>query len=151
MNKEWKVVNSGIFIAALIGIFVLIVLISGKAPWRWDWTQTGVNRLWEQTKETLKGLKETARVYAFTDGRDTGRQVGQVLRAYRKETGQWDAGLVEPVKEPGLAEKYQVEEYNAVVCVKGEKEAVVSPWDLVGPGATLASYGFRGEEPFTRA
>lgn len=151
MNKGWKVVNSGIFIAALIGIFVLIVLISGKAPWRWDWTQTGVNRLSEQTKETLKGLKETVRVYAFTDGSDTGRQVEQLLRAYQKETDKLDVRLVDPVKEPSLAEKYQVQEYNTVVFVKGEKEEVVSPWDLVVPGATQASYGFRGEEQFTQA
>lgn len=151
MNKGLKVVNSGVFIAALIGIFVLVVLISEKAPWRWDWTQTGVNSLSAQTKETLKGLKETIRVYAFTDNSDTGRQVEQLLRAYRKETDKLEVRLVDPVKEPSLAQKYQVQEYNTVVFVKGEKEETVSPWDLVIPGAMQGSYGFRGEEQFTQA
>jgi ABC-type uncharacterized transport system involved in gliding motility auxiliary subunit len=151
MNRGLKVVNSGVFIAALIGIFALIVLISGKAPWRWDWTQTGVNSLSAQTKETLKGLKETVRVYAFTDNRDTGRQVERLLRAYQKETDKLDVRFVDPVKEPSLAQKYQVQEYNTVVFVKGEKEETVAPWDLFVPGAVQGSYGFRGEEHFTQA
>lgn len=151
MNKGLKVINSGVFIASLIGIFVLIVLISGKAPWRWDWTQTGVNRLSEQTQETLKGLKETVRVYAFTDDSDTGRQVEQLLRAYQKETDKLEVRLVDPVKEPSLAEKYEVQEYNTVVFVKGDNEETVSPWDLIVPGSVQGSYGFRGEEQFTQA
>ena len=59
--------------------------------------------------------------------------------------------LVDPVKEPSLAEKYEVQEYNTVVFVKGDKEETVSPWDLIVPGSVQGSYGFRGEEQFTQA
>ncbi|PTX61822.1 ABC-type uncharacterized transport system involved in gliding motility auxiliary subunit [Melghirimyces profundicolus] len=151
MKFGWRSLNSGVLIAALIGIFVLTVLAADTLPWRWDWTEDAIHSLSEQTEQALNGLDEEVQVYAFTDQSDAGKQVERLLRAYQKETDRLKVTMVDPVKKPSVAKKYGVTGMNTVIFVKGNKEEKVEPMDLFVPGTQGGSYGFKGEEAFTQA
>lgn len=142
---------------ALIAIILLAALVgvnfaATKYHHRWDLTKSQRFTLSKKTKEVLKDLKEPVTLTAFiSEGSSTGSDIKNLLKEYGYISPKIKIKFYDPEKDPSIAKKYNVEEYNTIVVEDSKHQRTISQYNLYSPGKDPYSMDFNGEQAVTRA
>ncbi|ERM90718.1 ABC transporter [Caldanaerobacter subterraneus subsp. yonseiensis KB-1] len=148
--------NAFLMTAVLLAILILVNVVVAQNPVKWDFTKNKQYTLSDQTKQVLKNLKTDVTVYAFfKDGTTSKEMVKNLLDQYRNVTRKINIHFVDPDKEPAIAQKYGITDYDTVLFISGsgpsEKRQVVNSYDIFGFGNEPNTATFNGEQQFTQA
>jgi ABC-type uncharacterized transport system involved in gliding motility auxiliary subunit len=107
--------------AVSIGSVLVVLLILTGVNWiaarqskRWDLTAGAQFTLSEQTKKILSGLDQPVKVRVFASSRTVDRFRDRMTE-YSHGTDKLDVEYIEPLKQPALANQYQVQQDGTVV------------------------------------
>jgi ABC-type uncharacterized transport system involved in gliding motility auxiliary subunit len=108
-----------------IAILILVNIYSANNSARYDLTEQGVYSLSPQSIEVLKNLKQDLEVVAFVEGGINPALQGS-LETFAQHSPHFVWKLVDPDKEPQLAEQYQVRTYNTVQINYGNESTKIT-------------------------
>ncbi|MBE3577640.1 MAG: Gldg family protein [Limnochordales bacterium] len=154
-RRLWRSLETGaqsvLLTAALVGILVVVNILAARMPWQLDLSAEGRFTLSDQTKQVLREqLPGPVEITAFVRTGDDS-PVPDLVRAYAKASDRVQVSIVDPLREPSLAQQYGVQQYDTVVVQQGGRTRKITPDSLY----TLASDGFstefNGEQAITRA
>ncbi|MBM4255644.1 MAG: hypothetical protein FJ147_07080 [Deltaproteobacteria bacterium] len=107
------------------GVLILINYIAAKNPRRFDMTKSGIFSVAPQTQSVLQKLDKPLEVNAFVEaGSDPALR--ELLSSYRYISTNVNFKLIDPDKQPDLAEKFQVTNIPAVHLQYGDRTNVVT-------------------------
>ena len=108
-------------LASLIFIAILVILnfIAYRHNHRFDLTSERVFSLSPQSVQVLNGLTNDLRMEAFVEG-GANPELDDLLRNYASASSRVTFRLIDPDREPELAERYGVKSYNTVRISYGE-------------------------------
>jgi ABC-type uncharacterized transport system involved in gliding motility auxiliary subunit len=101
-------------VLVVLAILVGINWIASRESKRWDLTAGGQFTLSDQTKKILTGLKEPVKVRVFASSRVL-EPYRDRLTEYRNASDKLSVEYIEPLKQPELANQYQVQQDGTVV------------------------------------
>ncbi|NOZ64582.1 MAG: GldG family protein [Caldiserica bacterium] len=156
-KKSKRVIKYGlhslISVVAVVGIVMVSYALLGRYHKRWDLTQNKRFTLSLQTIKVLKNLQKPLEITAFWKmGSPQAAQVEELLKQYSYRSPYIRFRMVDPDKNPTLAQQKGVSEYGTTVFeYEGRKKVVyerdVFTYSFMGMG----SQEFKGEEAFTTA
>jgi len=121
-------INTAILIALAIGIVGIIQVLSYRHHWRKDFTENKRHSLSEQTLNVLGELDGKIKVTVFVSKGSPAYEEAQALfDLYKYESGQLEVERVDPVLNPRLANKYQVDSYGSPIVVFFENDTWREP------------------------
>jgi ABC-type uncharacterized transport system involved in gliding motility auxiliary subunit len=125
-ERSTKYGISAVFYALLFfAILFFVNFISARRHHRFDLTESGVYSLSPQTVELLHRLDKPLDIHAFVEaGADP--QLRELLESYRYASDKMTFSLIDPDKQPDLAEKYQISTVPAVHLQYGDRSNVVN-------------------------
>lgn len=108
-------------LASLIFIIILGILnlLAYRTHTRFDLTSEKVFSLSPQSIQVLQGLTQDLRLEAFVEG-GANPELNDLLKSYRDASGKVSFRLIDPDREPELAERYGIKAYNTVRLQYGE-------------------------------
>ncbi len=114
-------------VASLLFIAILGVLnvLAYRHNARFDLTSERVFSLSPQSAQVLQGLTQDLRMEAFVEG-GANPELDDLLKNYREASSQVRYRLVDPDREPELAERYGIKAYNTVRLQYGEASSQVT-------------------------
>lgn len=115
------VVGSVVFVA----ILGLLNFISYRNHRRFDLTEQGVYSLSEQSQQVVKKLAKDLNVKAFVEG-GINPALHDLLETYGYHSDKFHFDLVDPDREPQLAEEYKIRAYNSIRFEYGSESAVIT-------------------------
>jgi ABC-type uncharacterized transport system involved in gliding motility auxiliary subunit len=101
-------------VLVVLAILVGVNWIASRQSKRWDLTVGGQFTLSDQTKKILSGLKEPVKVRVFASSRAVAPYRDR-LAEYTHATDKLNVEYIEPLKQPELANQYQVQQDGTVV------------------------------------
>lgn len=101
-------------IALVAAILVAVNWISTRQNKRWDLTSNQQYSLSEQTRKVLADLKEPVQVRVFDESDGFGR-FRDVLSEYEYESKNFKVEYVDLIKQPTMAERYQIAQPGTVL------------------------------------
>lgn len=114
-------VYSLLFIALLVGIN----WVGARRHHRFDWSESGVYSMSPQSKSVLEKLDKEIELQAFLEGGHD-PQIEDLLDSYRYASDKVKVQLIDPDKQPDLAERYAVRAYKTVRVEYGDQATTVS-------------------------
>lgn len=142
--------QSTILTVAVVGILVLANVFAVRAPWQLDLTPEGRFTLSGQTRQVLAALRGPVEITAFVrTGSDS--PVPDLVQAYGKASRQVKARVVDPLREPSLAQKLGVQQYDTIVVQQGSRTRKIDPDSLYTTVPGEYKTEFNGEQAVTRA
>lgn len=122
--------NTVLAIAMVLGIIGLLNFLSNRHHKRWDITEGKIHSLSDQSLKVLANLDKTARKVEvnafFKEGDAPGQKMKDLLTMYQAESRELKVQFYDPAKNPGLAKRFNIEEYNTTVFTSGEKETKIT-------------------------
>jgi len=117
--------NMALFTVFVVAVVVILNMLSINHHKRFDLTAEKLHSLSPQTLKILKSLDGPVTVYAFVR-QESRRRAADVLERYDYATDNFSFMVIDPDKEPALAQKYQITDYDTFVIetVKGRKEVI---------------------------
>ena len=113
-------------IVLVLGIIVAVNWISTRQNKRWDLTSNRQYSLSDQTRKVLADLDAPVQVKVF-DSSDGFFRFREVLEEYEYESSQLQVEYVDLVKQPGMAERYEITQPGTIVFERdGRREKVTS-------------------------
>jgi ABC-type uncharacterized transport system involved in gliding motility auxiliary subunit len=110
-----------------VGILAALNFLSTRYNARWDMTESGAYSLSQQTTNVLRGLDEELTMEAFVE-RGRNPLVEDLLRRYADTSSEVSYRMIDPDRQPELAERYEIRQYNTVRLGYGDQStAVVEP------------------------
>ena len=119
--------NSSLAVALVAVAFCITVAVNvvGKRyDKRWDWTSTGRHTLAEQSVSVAAALESPVDVLGFfpTDSLE-GSEFRDLVEAYQEHTPHLTFELVDPIREPLLAEQLEItSSFGTIVLTHGEDQ-----------------------------
>jgi ABC-type uncharacterized transport system involved in gliding motility auxiliary subunit len=105
--------QAALYSLIFFGVVILVNYISVKNPHRFDMTKSGVFSVAPQTQSVLQKLAKPLEVNAFVEaGSDPALR--ELLSSYRYISNKVEYKLIDPDKQPDLAEKFQITTIPAV-------------------------------------
>jgi hypothetical protein len=154
VNKWIRGTNATVLSLAVIGIFIVATIFLGSlGKLQWDLTKDKKNTLSEQTLNVLKKLDKNVNIIAFTGGQTDpylSRQVMDLLKEYQRQNSKISLVEYDMMKQPSMANQYNVDPSGTVVFESGDTKKNVSFYQMFFPDQ-MGSYYFTGEEKFTQA
>lgn len=127
--------NAFVFTLVILGILVALNYWAFKRDGRFNVTQEKLYSLSDQTIKVLKGLDKDVDILAFFKEVGPDRKEFQdLINGYIRRTGRIKVRFVDPDKDPGVAKKYGISEYGAVVLISGDQNVKAKLADLVSGG-----------------
>lgn len=118
--------NSILMIVVFLSILGILNFISNNHYYRLDLSSGRGFTLAPQTISVLKNLtKDIKGTGFFQEGSRTKEEFKGLLDTYRYHTQHINFEFIDPDKEPAVAKRYKVEEYDTIVLESGDKEAKV--------------------------
>ncbi len=121
--------NTGLMLAAFIGIMAMLNVVAAQNRIRWDMTAGGQYTLARQTITVLNELKEPIKVIGFftanpalLGSRD---QAQNLLTEYRVQSNLITYEFVDLEEKPGVARQYGVTQAGTVVFAQGDRRKLV--------------------------
>lgn len=143
--------NAALFTVFVAGIIVLVNVVVARFPLRADLSPDKRFQLAPQTRQALERLTQPVQIYAFAfEGSEEADRLGDLLREYRLASNKVKTRIVDPEKEPTLAQKYEVQAAGTVVVEMGSNHRKIEFFNLFTPSPT-GETEFRGEQAITRA
>lgn len=143
--------NAVVLTAAVAAIIVFLNILAGQWRLRWDLTASKEFTLAPQTTALLRDLKQPIKAYAFVQEGYEGERIKSLLQEYSLQSDRFRYETVDPNKNPGLAQKYDVTMFNTVVFESGDQTRKVYSFDIFGYSSETGGQQFQGEQAFTRA
>lgn len=114
-------------VASLLFVAILVVLnvLAYRHNARFDLTSEQVFSLSPQSAQVLQGLTQDLRLDAFVEG-GANPELDDLLKNYREASGKVSYRLIDPDREPELAERYGIKAYNTVRLQYGEASSLVT-------------------------
>jgi ABC-type uncharacterized transport system involved in gliding motility auxiliary subunit len=106
-------------------ILVLVNYLSTRHYHRFDVTEAGVYSLSPQSQSVLRGLEKPLEVHAFVEA-GTDPQLRELLDSYRYASDQVSYRIIDPDKQPDLAERFQITTIPAIHLQYGDQTNVVT-------------------------
>ncbi|MBI3782539.1 MAG: GldG family protein [Deltaproteobacteria bacterium] len=119
--------GANVFVGSAIFIAVLMILnyLSARHSHRFDMTEQGVYSLSPQSANIVKGLEKELKIDAFVEG-GVNPELRELLETYATHSPNFKFQLVDPDKQPELAERYQIKAYNTVHLEYDKEQTTVS-------------------------
>ena len=117
--------------STIIGSVVFFVLLAGlnflafRHNAHFDLTSDKVYSLSPQSAKVLQGLTQDLRLEAFVEG-GASPELNDLLKNYGEASGKVSHRLIDPDREPELAERYGIKAYNTVRLGYGEATSQVT-------------------------
>ena len=112
-------VTTGISVALLVAVVVVVNVAVWYNPWSIDLTASGRNEVNEDTRRILARLETPVELLQF--GRDSDPRVEQLLRSFERETTRIRVEFVDSDRQAELARQFGVIRNGAVVARSGDK------------------------------
>lgn len=114
-------------VASLLFIAILVVLnvLAYRHHARVDLTSQQVYSLSPQSAQVLEALTQDLRMEAFVEG-GANPELDDLLKNYRESSNKVSYRLIDPDREPELAERYGIKTYNTVRLQYGEATSQVT-------------------------
>lgn len=127
--------NAFIFTLVILGILVALNYWAFKRDSRFDVTQEKLYSLSDQTIKVLKDLDKNIEILAFFKEVGPDRKEFQdLINGYTRRTGEIRVRFIDPDKEPGIARKYDVNEYGTAVLISNNQNVKVKLADPISGG-----------------
>ncbi len=119
--------GANVIVGSVIFVAVLIILnyLGARHSKRFDLTEQGVYSLSEQTINVVKNLDKDLKMDAFVEG-GVNPELRDLLANYARYSPKVSFQLIDPDKQPELAEKYQIKSYNTVRLEYGQETTSVT-------------------------
>lgn len=128
-------VNALVFTLVVLGILVVLNYLAFKRAGRLDVTREKLYSVSDQTIKTIKGIKKDIEVLAFFKEIGTDRREFQdLIKEYERRSDRIKVRFVDPDKDPGVAKRYDVNEYGTVVLVGEDQNIKLKLSDLISGG-----------------
>lgn len=127
--------NALVLTSVVVGILIIVNYLAFKQGGRVDATEGKLYSLSDQTVKTLEKLDKEVEVLAFFKpvGNDR-REFQGLITEYERRSSKIKAEFIDPDKDPGIAKKYEVNEYGTVVLVSGDQNIRLKLADLISGG-----------------
>ncbi|MGE5482805.1 MAG: Gldg family protein [Bacteroidota bacterium] len=154
-RRLWRSLETGaqsmLLAAALVGILVVVNVLAARTPWQLDLSAEGRFTLSDQTRQVLQEqIQGPVEITAFVET-GGGSPVPDLLRAYGKVSSRVKVSIVDPLREPSLAQQYGVQQYDTIIVQQGEQTRKITPDSLYMTASDGYSTEFSGEQAVTRA
>jgi ABC-type uncharacterized transport system involved in gliding motility auxiliary subunit len=103
----------------VVGLFLLLNLLGTRYNQRLDLTENQVFTLAPQTLQLVNGLNQPVKVWIFEPTPNP--QDRELLESYRRQNPQFSYQYVDPQAQPGLVEKFGVQQPGEVFLEKGDR------------------------------
>ncbi|HEY8425547.1 MAG TPA: GldG family protein [Limnochordales bacterium] len=144
--------NAMLFTLFVVGIVVLLNVMLAQRPLRLDLSPDKRFQLAPQSRQALQRLEQPVTLYAFAfEGTEEAERLGDLLREYRLASDLVRVRMVDPEREPTLAQKYEVRAAGTVVVEMGSHYRKIEPYNLFTSSLYGGGMEFRGEQAVTRA
>ena len=119
--------NSFVMVLLVVGILGMVNFLAKKYNERWDLTSAKLYSLSDQTEKLMTGLKDEVEVIHFD--KEPNPTLNDLMKEYQSvNPSALTYRRVDPQSDPGLAKKYEVSRFGAIVVVFGDKhEKVEAP------------------------
>jgi ABC-type uncharacterized transport system involved in gliding motility auxiliary subunit len=114
-------VSSVVFVAVL----GLLNYISARHHHRFDLTEQGVFSLSPQSANVVKNLQEDLHIQAFVEG-GSNPELRDLLQGYGYQSPKVKFEMIDPDRQPELAEKYKITAYNTVRLEYGKESTSIT-------------------------
>ncbi len=119
--------------ALFCGILIAGNVLAFRHPWRYDATEKRIHTLSEQTNSVVRGLDKPVELLAFLQAGDPSREeIEDLLARYRAASPRIAWRIVDPEREPQLADQLRVTRKGVLVARSGEASAQTSGDPNVG-------------------
>jgi ABC-type uncharacterized transport system involved in gliding motility auxiliary subunit len=120
--------NTAVMVLLLLGIIGLVEAVSYRHNARVDLTENKRHSLSPQTIQLLQGLPVEVNAVGFFRSDQAGKRVAEDLfeQYARYSNGKFTWRLIDPDREPGLAQRYGIENYGTVVLETKQKSEKVT-------------------------
>lgn len=121
--------NTVIAVVMVMAILVLLNFLSNRHHKRWDITEGKVHSLSDQSIKVLRKLTTDGRKVEinafFQEGDAPQAKMKDLLEMYQAESRMVRVQFFDPAKNPGLAKRFNIEEYNTTVFTSDERETKI--------------------------
>jgi ABC-type uncharacterized transport system involved in gliding motility auxiliary subunit len=118
-------VSAALYAALFVGILIFVNFLSVRHHYRFDLTESGVYSLSPQTVGILQRLDQPLIVNAFVEaGSDP--QLRELLASYRYISDKVTFSIIDPDKQPDLAEKHQITTVPAIHLQYSDRSNIVN-------------------------
>lgn len=121
--------NTALAIAMVLAIVGMLNFLSARHHKRWDITEGKIHSLSDQSIKVLRNLEKTGRKVEvnafFQEGDAPEAKMRDLLSMYQAETRQLKVQFFDPAKNPGLAKRFNIDEYNTTVLTSAERETKI--------------------------
>ncbi len=107
------------------GILGALNYLSTRYHHRFDLTEAGVFSLSPQSASIVKGLEKDLKLQAFVEG-GANPELQDLLDSYRYASSKVSYQMIDPDRQPELAEQYNITAYNTVRIEYGETSSTVT-------------------------
>jgi ABC-type uncharacterized transport system involved in gliding motility auxiliary subunit len=108
--------NMAAAVLLVLVLCVVITLLSSRHYFKWDVTATKEHTLSEKTLQVLKTIREPVVINAFVQEEQAeARKVKRLLGAYRYHAPGITFELIDPDRNPAMANRYKVKALNTLV------------------------------------
>lgn len=108
-----------------LGILVALNYLSTRYHHRFDLTESRVFSLSPQSQSVIKGLDKDLKLQAFLEG-GINPEISDLLSSYQYASPKVSVQLIDPDRQPELAEQYNITAYNTVRLQYGEAASTVT-------------------------
>lgn len=102
----------------LLGSVVVVNLIAAMSPKQFDWTKDGIFSLSEASQKMLASLDVEVEAKVFQQG-GMAPQIEDLLKLYAYEQPKFSYEVLDPERNPELAEEYEVRQNGTVILEAG--------------------------------
>jgi len=117
-----NVVASSLIFVLLLG---LLNYISFRHNHRFDLTEQGVFSLSPQSLSVIKNLQDELNIQAFVEG-GINPELRDMLQSFQYASPKVKFEMIDPDRQPELAEKYQIKAYNTVRLEYGKESTTIT-------------------------
>jgi ABC-type uncharacterized transport system involved in gliding motility auxiliary subunit len=110
---------------AFLGVLVVLNYLGARHSKRFDLTEQKVYSLSDQSINVVKNLENELKMLAFVEG-GINPELRDLLSNYARHSSKVSFELIDPDKQPELAEKYQIRTYNTVRVEYGNESTLVT-------------------------
>jgi ABC-type uncharacterized transport system involved in gliding motility auxiliary subunit len=110
---------------AFLAVLALVNYISTRHSHRFDLTEQGVYSLSPQSVNVVKHLQDEVQIQAFVEG-GINPELHDLLQSYAYNAPKLKFEMIDPDRQPELAEKYHISAYNTVRLEYGKESTTVS-------------------------
>ncbi len=118
-------VNAAFYSLIFLGILILVNYLSTRYHHRFDATKAGVYSLSPQSTDILNKLDKDLEVNAFIEG-GSDPEIQELLGTYAYASSKVKHHLIDPDKQPDLAQKYNITSYRTIHLQYGDRSVTVN-------------------------